>query len=165
MTHSRRKVGTRAVSVGIESGFPSRAERRSLGVRFGFRGCAMTKPYSADLRVRVVEAVDEGATRQEAAERFGVSVSSAVRWHQLWRHEGSIEAKALRREPLASGGLRRGASRRHRGTIGPDAGRDCSGDAQTEDTGQPHGVVPVSGASRRHVKKKSCTLPSRSGRM
>jgi transposase len=32
----------------------------------------MTKPYSTDLRVRVVEAVDEGATRQEAAERFGV---------------------------------------------------------------------------------------------
>ena len=58
-----------------------------------FLGCAMTKPYSADLRVRVVEAVDEGATRQEAAERFGVSVSSAVRWHQAWRHEGTIEAK------------------------------------------------------------------------
>jgi transposase len=53
----------------------------------------MTKPYSMDLRVRVVEAVDEGATRQEAAERFGVSVSSAVRWHQAWRHEGTIEAK------------------------------------------------------------------------
>ena len=53
----------------------------------------MTKPYSADLRVRVVEAVDEGATRHEAAERFGVSVSSAVRWHQAWRHEGTIEVK------------------------------------------------------------------------
>jgi transposase len=53
----------------------------------------MPKPYSADLRVRVVEAVDEGATRHEAAERFGVSVSSAVRWHQAWRHEGTIEAK------------------------------------------------------------------------
>ena len=53
----------------------------------------MTKPYSADLRVRVVEAVDEGATRQEAAERFGVSVSSAVRWHQAWRHEGTMDAK------------------------------------------------------------------------
>ena len=50
----------------------------------------MTKPYSVDLRVRVVEAVDEGATRQEAAERFGVSVSSAVRWHQAWRYEGTI---------------------------------------------------------------------------
>ena len=54
---------------------------------------AMTKPYSADLRVRVVEAVDEGATRHEAAERFSVSVSSAVRWHQAWRNEGTIEAK------------------------------------------------------------------------
>jgi transposase len=53
----------------------------------------MTKPFSADLRVRVVEAVDEGATRHEAAERFGVSVSSAVRWHQAWRHEGTIDAK------------------------------------------------------------------------
>jgi transposase len=53
----------------------------------------MAKPYSVDLRVRVVEAVDEGATRQEAAERFGVSVSSAVRWHQAWRYEGTIEAK------------------------------------------------------------------------
>ena len=53
----------------------------------------MTKPYSVDLRVRVVEAVDEGATRQEAAERFDVSVSSAVRWHQAWRNEGTIEAK------------------------------------------------------------------------
>jgi len=53
----------------------------------------MTKPYSTDLRVRVVEAVDEGATRHEAAERFGISVSSAVRWHQAWRHEGTIEAK------------------------------------------------------------------------
>jgi transposase len=56
-------------------------------------GCATTKPYSTDLRVRVIEAVDEGATRQEAAERFGVSISSAVRWHQTWRHEGTIEAK------------------------------------------------------------------------
>ncbi|HTT85129.1 MAG TPA: helix-turn-helix domain-containing protein, partial [Rhizomicrobium sp.] len=43
----------------------------------------MGKAYSMDLRVRVVEAVDEGAPRREAAERFGVSVSSAVRWHQF----------------------------------------------------------------------------------
>jgi len=63
---------------------------------------AMTKPYSADLRVRVVEAIDEGATRQEAAERFSVSVSSAVRWHQAWRNEGTIEAKSYggSRSPL-----------------------------------------------------------------
>ena len=49
--------------------------------------------YSSDLRVRVVEAVNEGATRHEASERFGVSVSSAVRWHQARRNEGRCEAK------------------------------------------------------------------------
>ena len=53
----------------------------------------MTRPYSSDLRVRVVEAVNEGATRFEAAECFGVSVSSAVRWHQAWRETGTFEAK------------------------------------------------------------------------
>jgi len=53
----------------------------------------MARPYSTDLRERVVEAVNEGATRLEAAERFGVSVSSAVRWHQAWRETGTFEAK------------------------------------------------------------------------
>ena len=52
----------------------------------------MAKAYSSDLRERVVEAVNEGATRYEAGERFGVSVSSAVRWHQAWRDEGRFEA-------------------------------------------------------------------------
>ena len=42
---------------------------------------------------RVVEAVNEGATRSEAAERFCVGVSSAVRWHQAWRETGTVEAK------------------------------------------------------------------------
>src|SRR5262249_20594433 len=53
----------------------------------------MARPYSSDLRERVVEAVNEGATRHEAAERFGISVSSAVRWHQAWRNEGTYDAK------------------------------------------------------------------------
>jgi transposase len=53
----------------------------------------MAKAYSSDLRGRVVEAVDEGATRREAAERFSVGVSSAVRWFQSWRNDGTIAAK------------------------------------------------------------------------
>ena len=53
----------------------------------------MTRPYSADLRVRVIAAIDEGATRNEAAERFEVSIATAVRWHQAWRQTGTIEAK------------------------------------------------------------------------
>lgn len=53
----------------------------------------MSRAYSSDLRARVVEAINEGATRAEAAERFGVSIASAVRWHQVWRLDGSYEAK------------------------------------------------------------------------
>jgi putative transposase len=41
----------------------------------------MTKPYSMDLRERVVAAVlAEGMSRHQAAARFGVSISSAIRW-------------------------------------------------------------------------------------
>ena len=36
----------------------------------------MPKPYSDDLRLRVVAAVSEGASRHEAAERFGVREQS-----------------------------------------------------------------------------------------
>jgi|SRR5262252_317671 len=52
-----------------------------------FGGRAMPKAYSGDLRERVIEAVESGASRHEAGERFEVSVSSAVRWVQAWRKE------------------------------------------------------------------------------
>jgi transposase len=51
------------------------------------------RAYSSDLRVRVIEAVEEGSTRLEAGERFGVSVATAVRWHQAWRETGTVKAK------------------------------------------------------------------------
>jgi transposase len=47
----------------------------------------MPKSYSSDLRKRVIETVESGASRHEAAEGFEVSVSSAVRWVQAWRKE------------------------------------------------------------------------------
>ena len=53
----------------------------------------MPKPCSLDLRERVLEAVMAGATRREAAERFEVSASSAVKWLQRWRDTGSVAAK------------------------------------------------------------------------
>lgn len=53
----------------------------------------MTKSYSADLRERVVEAVVTGASRHEAADHFGISVSSAVRWLQRWNETGSCAPK------------------------------------------------------------------------
>src|SRR5260370_7572533 len=53
----------------------------------------MPKPYSDDLRERVVEAVVAGASRREAAESFSLSASSTVRWLQRWRDTGNARAK------------------------------------------------------------------------
>jgi transposase len=52
----------------------------------------MSKPYSSDLRERVVEFVEAGASRHEAAEHFDVSVSSAIRWMQRLVRFGSVAA-------------------------------------------------------------------------
>jgi transposase len=53
----------------------------------------MPKPYSQDLRVRVVAAVEGGASRREVAELYGISPSVVVIWMQRWNATGSIEAK------------------------------------------------------------------------
>jgi transposase len=53
----------------------------------------MPKSYSRDLRERVIEAVEMGASRHEAADRFDVSVSSAVKWLQRWRESKSATPK------------------------------------------------------------------------
>lgn len=53
----------------------------------------MPRSYSTDLRQRVIEAVEMGTSRHEAAERFDVSVSSAVKWLQRWQASGSAAAK------------------------------------------------------------------------
>ena len=53
----------------------------------------MSKPLSVDLRERVVAAVDGGLSRRKAAERFGVSISSAIRWTSLRRRTGELRPK------------------------------------------------------------------------
>ena len=45
----------------------------------------MAKPYSEDLRRRVVETINGGATIPDAAEQCGVSISSVVRFLRLHR--------------------------------------------------------------------------------
>ncbi len=40
----------------------------------------MAKALSEDLRTRVVRAVEGGMSRRAAAERFGISAASAVRY-------------------------------------------------------------------------------------
>ena len=58
-----------------------------------FRGRAMPRSHSADLRRRVIDEVDAGASRREAAEIFDVDASTAVRWLQCWNETKCCEPK------------------------------------------------------------------------
>ena len=53
----------------------------------------MGRMLSRDLRDRVVAAIDSGMSCRRAAERFGVSVASAIRWRQLVAQHGTPAAK------------------------------------------------------------------------
>jgi len=62
----------------------------------------MAKALSFDLRRRVIAAIESGMSCRQAAERFGVSASSAIRWHALERKTGDAR-------PKPQGGDRRSA--------------------------------------------------------
>ena len=51
----------------------------------------MAQALSLDLRRRVVDAIKRGFSCRQAAERFGVSASSAIRWYS--RLQGTIAAQ------------------------------------------------------------------------
>ena len=55
----------------------------------------MARPYSQDLRYRVVGSVASGRSCRATAALFGVSVASVVKWTQRWRATGSAAAKQM----------------------------------------------------------------------
>ena len=55
----------------------------------------MSKALSVDLRVRVLAAVEAGASHREAAARFGVSAASVSRWRSLLRVQGDTRPGPL----------------------------------------------------------------------
>jgi transposase len=56
-------------------------------------GQSMPRAYSNDLRARVIEAIEAGASRRETAERYELSPSVVVLWAQRWTQTGSFAAK------------------------------------------------------------------------
>ncbi len=70
----------------------------------------MTAPLSQDLRKRVVRAIAAGESCRSVAARFGVSVSSAVKWSQRFRATGSVS-------PAQMGGHRKRTLEPHRAFI------------------------------------------------
>lgn len=55
----------------------------------------MGRPYSDDLRERIVDAVEGGGSRRGAAEIFGVSASCAIKLLQRWHRTGSVSPAPL----------------------------------------------------------------------
>jgi transposase len=55
----------------------------------------MARPYSLDLRQRVVAAVMSGESCRKVAGTYQVSVASVVKWSQRFRASGSAAAKRM----------------------------------------------------------------------
>lgn len=52
----------------------------------------MGRPYSQDLRERVVEAA-AASSRRQAAERFGVGIATSIRWMAALTTNGTVAAR------------------------------------------------------------------------
>lgn len=61
----------------------------------------MGRPYSEDLRGRIIAAVEGGLSRNAAAKRFSVSVSCAVKLMQRFHRTGTVAPAARGRRPYA----------------------------------------------------------------
>ncbi len=53
------------------------------------------KPYSKDLRIRVLAAVDSGMPRKEVSQIFSVSMPTIKRWLKRRRETGDVIAKPI----------------------------------------------------------------------
>ncbi len=51
----------------------------------------MARPYSMDLRERVIEAILGGLSRRQAAAQFKVSISVAIGWMERYQETGSVQ--------------------------------------------------------------------------
>src|SRR5215218_607841 len=63
------------------------------------------KPYSKDLRLRVLAAVDAGKPREELARTFSVSMPTIKRWIKRRKETGDVEPKPIPGRPSRKGAM------------------------------------------------------------
>ena len=63
------------------------------------------KPYSKDLRLRVLAAVDAGIPREQLAKTFSVSVPTIKRWLKRRRESGDVKPKPIPGRPSRKGAM------------------------------------------------------------
>ncbi len=110
----------------------------------------MGRYFSNDLRIRVIRAIDGGLPRCAAAERYGVSVSSAIRWMRDFRAEGRSCEKPQ------GGDQRSGRSELHHAFLmdtiveAPDITLTDLRERLIEEHGETFAVSTIHGFFRRH---------------
>src|SRR5215218_4790883 len=65
------------------------------------------KPYSKDLRLRVLSAVDAGTPREEVARTFSVFMPTIKRWLKRRRETGHVEPRVIPGRPPRKGAMLR----------------------------------------------------------
>src|SRR5215211_6008692 len=63
------------------------------------------KPYSKDLRLRVLSAVDAGTPREEVAKTFSVSMPTIKRWLKRRRETGDVKPEPIPGRPPRKGAM------------------------------------------------------------
>jgi transposase len=64
-----------------------------------YGGGSMAKPYSDDLRRRIIRHVESGQSKADAARVFSVSYRTIERWMNRYRATGKVSAEAVGRPP------------------------------------------------------------------
>ena len=59
------------------------------------------RPFSLDLRQRIVDALQGGQTRPEVSERFGVSPATVGRYLKQWREQSDLSPRPIPGRPRA----------------------------------------------------------------
>jgi transposase len=66
------------------------------------------KPYSKDLRLKVLAATDRGTPREEVVRAFGVSAPTVRRYLRLRRETGDVESRPVPGSPARKGRMLEG---------------------------------------------------------
>jgi transposase len=113
----------------------------------------MSKALSVDLRDRVVAAMEGAMSCRQAALRFGVSASSAIRWRMLARAKGDVRPGPL------GGDRRSGRIEAHAELILGllDKKRDATLEELRADMAE-HGVAVGMGTLWRFFDRRKITL-------